>query len=98
MIRDEKRVKKTIQNHINIHSIWLAMVALTILSYALGKFGFSGIVSVLVLLLTAVVKGTLIIRDFMELRDVSLLWRVIMYGWLWGATLAIFIIYLVSNK
>ncbi len=98
MIRDEKRVKKNIQNHFNIHSIWLTMVALTILSYALGKFGFSGIVSVLILLLTAVVKGTLIIRDFMELRNVSLLWRVIMYGWLWGATLAIFIIYLFSLK
>ena len=89
-------MKKAIQNNINIHSIWLAMVALTILSYALGKFGFSGIVSVLILLLTAVVKGTLIIRDFMELRDVSLLWRVIMYGWLWGVTLSIFIIYLFS--
>ena len=89
-------MKKAIQNHINIHSIWLTMVALTILSYALGKFGFSGIVSVLILLLTAVVKCTLIIRDFMELRGVSLLWLVIMYGWLWGVTLSIFIIYLFS--
>jgi len=64
--------------------------------YAMGKLGFSGLVSVLVLLLTAVIKGTLIIRDFMELRGVSLLWRVIMYGWLWGVTVSIAIIYLFS--
>ena len=89
-------MKKLIQNNINIHTIWLLMVALTILSYAMGKFGFSGLISVLVLLLTAVIKGTLIIRDFMELRGVSLLWQVIMYGWLWGITLALILIYIFS--
>jgi cytochrome c oxidase subunit IV len=89
-------MKNLIQKNINIHTIWLLMIALTILSYAMGKFGFSGIFSVLILLTTAVIKGTLIIRDFMELRGVSLLWRVMMYGWLWGVTLAITIIYLFS--
>ncbi len=87
-------MKKLIQSNTNIHTIWLLMVTLTILSYTLGKFGFSGPISVLILLLTAVIKGTLIIRNFMELRGVSLIWRVIMYGWLWGITLSIFIIYL----
>ena len=86
-----------IKKYTNIHSVWLVMILLTILSYGFGKLGFSGIGTVLILLLTAVVKGTLIIRDFMELRDVSLMWRVIMYGWLWGITLAIAIIYLISN-
>ncbi len=89
-------MKKIIQENINIHTIWLLMITLTILSYAMGKFGFSGLISVLVLLLTAVIKGTLIIRDFMELRGVSLLWQVIMYGWLWGITLALILIYIFS--
>ena len=89
-------MKNFIQRNINIHTIWLLMIALTLLSYAMGKFGFSGLASVLILLLTAVIKGTLIIRDFMELRGVSLLWRVIMYGWLWSITLSIFIIYFFS--
>ncbi len=89
-------MKKLIQNNINIHTIWLLMVALTILSYTMGRFGFSGLISVLILLLTAVIKGTLIIRDFMELRGVSLLWQVIMYGWLWGITLALILIYIFS--
>ena len=73
------------------------MILLTVLSYGFGKMGFSGIATMLILLFTAVIKGTLIISDFMELRDVSLMWRVIMYGWLWGVTLAIAIIYLVSS-
>lgn len=81
---------------INIHLIWIGMVALTLFTYALGKFGFSGIWLVLLVLLTSVIKGTLIIRDYMELRGVSLLWRVIMYGWLWGVTSAIAIVYLFS--
>lgn len=72
------------------------MIVLTIFSYAMGKFNFSGLASVLILLLTAVIKGTIIISDFMELRDVSRLWRVIMYGWLWGVTLSIAIIYMFS--
>jgi len=87
-------MKNFIRDNTNIHTIWLLMVSLTIFSYAMGKLGFSGSASVLILLLTAVIKGTLIIRDFMELRGVSLLWRVIMYGWLWSISLSIFIIYL----
>ncbi len=80
----------------NIHTIWLAMILLTISSYTVGKLGFSGTTAVLILLLTALIKGIFIIRDFMELRGVSLLWRVIMYGWLWVVCIAIAISYLVS--
>jgi hypothetical protein len=83
-------------NKLNIHLIWLVMVALTLFTYALGKFNYNGIFVVLILLLTAVIKGTLIIRDFMELRGVSLLWRVIMYGWLWTVTFALAITYIIS--
>ncbi len=72
------------------------MITLTLSTYALGKLGFSGITVVFILLLTVIIKGTLIIRDYMELRDVSLIWRVIMYGWLWSITLAIALIYIFS--
>ena len=91
-------MKTFFNKYYNIHTIWLTMVTLTLFTYALGKLGFSGIFVVLVLLLTAVIKGTFIIRDYMELHGVSLLWRVIMYGWLWGVTSAIAIIYLISLK
>jgi len=95
-LRSQQQMNKTLNKYYNIHTIWLSMVALTLFTYGIGKLGFSGVFAVFILLLTAVIKGTLIIRDYMELRGVSLLWRVIMYGWLWGITSAIAIVYLIS--
>ncbi|MEA1889713.1 MAG: cytochrome C oxidase subunit IV family protein [Pseudomonadota bacterium] len=80
----------------NIHTIWLAMMLLTLTTYAMAKLGYSGAVVMLFLLLSAATKAILIIRDYMELRGVSLLWRVIMYGWLLVVSLAIAIAYLIS--
>ena len=80
----------------NVHTIWLAMIVLTLFTYGMGKIGQEGILVVFVLLLTVVIKGSLIIYDFMELKGVSLLWRVIMFGWLTTVCLAIAICYLIS--
>jgi cytochrome c oxidase subunit IV len=80
----------------NVHTIWLVMMLLTISTYAMGKFGYDGVVIMLILLLTSVIKGSFIIRDFMELNGVSLLWRVIMYGWLWSICVAIAVAYIIS--
>lgn len=77
------------KNRFNIHLLWLSMILLTFSSYLLGRFVFSGTVIVSVLLLTAFIKGYFIISDSMELREVSLMWRVIIYGWLWVTTLSI---------
>ena len=72
------------------------MMLLTLSTYAMGKLNFSGTGVVLFLLLTAVIKGVFIIRDFMELKGVSLLWRTIMYGWLWTVCLSISVTYIFS--
>ena len=80
----------------NIHSIWLAMILLTLSTYAMGKLETSGAVVMIFLLLTAATKATFIIRDYMELRGVSFLWRVIMYGWLTTVCIAIAISYFIS--
>ena len=80
----------------NIHSLWLVMLLLTLTTYAIGKLGYSGVAVVSFLLITAATKAIFIIRDFMELRGVSLLWRVIMYGWLLVVIAGIAITYLVS--
>ena len=84
------------KRYYNIHTIWIAMLLLTLSTYAMGKMSFHGPGIVLLLLATVLIKGFFIIRDFMELNGVSLLWRVIMYGWLWVTTSAIAITYLVS--
>ena len=89
-------MKASISKHYNIHTIWLTMMVLTLTTYAIGKLGYSGAAVMLFLLLTATAKAGMIIRDFMELRGVSLLWRVIMYGWLLVVILGIAISYLVS--
>ncbi len=81
------------KSYYNIHTIWIALILLTLSTYAMGKLGFSGLTVVIVLLLTAAIKGVLIINDFMELKGVSLLWRVLMYGWLWSVILTIAITY-----
>jgi len=81
----------------NVHTIWISMMVLTFSTYAIGKLGYGGTTAVLFLLLTAVIKGTFIIGDFMEVRGVSLLWRIIMFGWLWTVTITIAITYLVST-
>jgi len=72
------------------------MLLLTVSTYAVGKLGYGGTTAVLLLLLTAVIKGIFIIRDFMELKGVSLLWRIIMYGWLWTVCIVIAVSYIVT--
>lgn len=73
------------------------MLVLTLTTYAMGKLGYGGITIVLFLLATVLLKGVFIIREFMELRGVSFLWRAIMYGWLWLVTIAIGITYIISS-
>ena len=80
----------------NIHTIWIAMILLTLSTYAMGKLGFSGLIIVFFLLLTSAIKGVFIIRDYMELEGVSLIWRVIMYGWLWIVILSIALTYAIT--
>jgi len=80
----------------NVHIIWLLMMLLTIASYFVGEVGAGGWLAMLFVLVAALVKGIFIIRDFMELHGVSLLWRVIMYGWLWVVCIGIAITYFIS--
>ena len=85
-----------IDKYYNIHSIWLAMLFLTLVTYTMGRLDYSGALVMLFLLSTAAIKATFIIREYMELRGVSLLWRVIMYGWLTVVCVTIGIAYIIS--
>lgn len=88
--------KPEFSKYYNTRTLWIVMLLLTLFTYLMGKVGFSGVIAVFILLITAIIKATIIIRDFMELRNVSLVWRIIMYGWLWIICLAIAISYLVA--
>ena len=84
------------KNYYNIHTIWLTLLLLTLASFLIGEIGLSGTGAVLFLLITAATKGAFIIHNFMELQGVSLIWRIIMYGWLGIICLAIAITYVIS--
>ena len=72
------------------------MLLLTLTTYAIGKLGYNGMAIIFLLIISTVIKAIFIIRDFMELRGVSLLWRVIMYGWLLIVCAGITIAYIIS--
>jgi len=80
----------------NIHLVWLGLMLLTVASYFIGELGNGGIVAMIFLMFAAAIKAFLIIRDFMGLRNVSLLWQAIMYGWLFVVCSGIAAAYLVS--
>jgi len=80
----------------NVHTVWLAMMLLTLTTYVMGELGKSGLVVVLFIVVTVGLKGSFIIRDFMELKGVSIIWRVLMYGWLWSICTTITVTYILS--
>lgn len=78
------------------HALWAIMILLTLTTYAIARLGFSGTEVMMFLLMTAIIKGSVIIGDFMEVRGVSLLWRLMMYGWLWLVGLTIAVTYIIG--
>jgi len=80
----------------NIHSVWIILILLTLFTYALSFLNANNTSIMLVLIITSLIKGIMIIREFMELKGVSLIWKLIMYGWLIFVCLSIFIAYLIS--
>lgn len=80
----------------NIHIIWLLLVLLTLLTYGLSYADASGTTLMWILVGTAYIKSVMIIREFMELKGVSLLWKVLMYGWLSVVCFAVILAYLLA--
>lgn len=60
---------------------WLALLGLTTISFLLGSRVPSHLLMAAVLTLT-LVKGQLVVSEFMGLRTVRPLWRVVMGGYL----------------
>ena len=61
--------------------IWLALVALTVMTFSLGEAGMSGKGVMLTLLAITMVKSQLVANYFMGLRRTKFLWRAIMFGY-----------------
>jgi len=78
--------------------VWLALIILTCITYAIGEAGLGGVVIMLTVLGTAVVKVEMVANYFMGLRRTRWLWRGIVLGWLIVVSSLITVAYLMTVK
>lgn len=62
--------------------VWGLLLLGTGLTWWLGESGHAGPKAVMAILVIAAVKGFFVIREFMALRGVRLLWQAVVIGWL----------------
>ncbi len=62
--------------------LWLLLIAATLLTLAIGEGGATGVGIVALLAAISLIKGCIIILDYMALRHAPLLWRAIVLGWM----------------
>jgi hypothetical protein len=61
---------------------WLALLAMTALTFGLAEAGMSGHTIILVVLAITLIKGRIVIDRFMALQGVGAPWRWVTLGWL----------------
>ena len=61
---------------------YLLLITLTIFAYTLGKFELMNKTFFIILIITTFIKGSIVIDYFMELKEVSLKYRLIPMIWL----------------
>jgi hypothetical protein len=81
----------------NVHTVWLAMMAITVTIYVMAEMRDVTQLVMGIIFLTTLLKGSFIVREFMELKGVAFIWRVLMYGWLWSTCLVIATTYVISS-
>ena len=67
------------------NTLWLVLLSATGLTYWLGESGQLGQASMAPVLITfslTLIKGLVVINDFMELHRAPKLWRNLLVGWL----------------
>ena len=67
------------------NTLWLLLLSATGLTYWLGEsgqLGHASMVPVLIIFGTSLIKGLVVIIDFMELRHAPKLWLNLLVGWL----------------
>ncbi len=62
--------------------VWLILIGLTLAVLAVGKAGLGGMAIVSLLLVSTLVKTTMVADYFMGLKRTRLLWRLIVWGYL----------------
>lgn len=78
--------------------IWLGLLALTAVTYSIGRMELGGTQIVMLVLIITFIKSEMVAGFFMGLRKTSLLWRAIMASWLVIVGGGIAIAYMISLK
>lgn len=63
-------------------AVWLALVALTLVTFNIGEAGLAGPGVMLALLLIVLLKGQMVAHYFMGLRQAGIWWRALVFGYL----------------
>lgn len=66
----------------HLDAIFAFLIAATGVTWWVGESGSAGPAAVALILALALVKGWLVVRDFMGLRRAGLLWNLLVGGWL----------------
>ena len=78
--------------------VWLVLVLLTLVTYAVGKLGYGGFTVVAMLLVSVSLKGQLLIDFFMGLVKVQSRWKWVVTGWLVSVVLLIGLAYWLGEQ
>lgn len=69
-----------------LNFVWVVLMLATLATYAIGEvgaqLGIVGPLAMAALLAISIVKGRLVMLDFMGLRGVRFFWRGLLLGWL----------------
>ena len=85
-----------------LNFVWVVLMLATVATFAIGeigeRIGIAGPLAMAALLAISIVKGRLVMLDFMGLRGVKFFWRGLMIGWLLLVSALIAIAYWIALK
>ena len=85
-----------------LNFVWVVLMLATLATFAIGeigeRIGIAGPLAMAALLAISIVKGRLVMLDFMGLRGVKFFWRGLLLGWLLLVSSLIAIAYWIALK
>ena len=85
-----------------LNFVWIVLMLATLATFAIGeigeRIGIAGPLAMAALLAISIIKGRLVMLDFMGLRGVKFFWRGLMIGWLLLVSALIAIAYWIATK
>jgi cytochrome c oxidase subunit IV len=90
---------KTKMTHIQlINTLWIILVALTLLSAYIAEQATPGLASILIMSLVLAIKGRIIVDHFMELKDSHIVLRTLMRVYFYVIPALIILVYLFPDQ